>query len=165
MASQTLANGMIIPAETKIVVPATQNVTGGILNAAADVTAKSREAQIETAQKMGVGQKGAGRRKRRRTVKRGGAVNLNAHASLLPSAGSIPGIDPSEISRKHTDNYNAIVAAGVGDKLHSEAPYYPAKTGGKRTKRKAKHGRRHSRTHRRGHNKSTRSHRGSRRNV
>jgi hypothetical protein len=165
MAGQTLSNGQIIPAETKMVLPATQNVQGGILNAAADVTAASREKQIETAQKMGVGQKGAARRKKRRTLKRGGAQNLNAAASLLPSAGSIPGIDPSEIHRNLTDNRNAIVADAAGDKLHSAAPYFPAKAGGKRTKRKSKHGRRNPRTHRRGHNKSTRRHRGSRRNV
>ena len=109
---------------------------------------------------MGVGQKGAGRRKKRRTLKRGGGVNLNAAPSTLPSAGSVPGVDPSKTHRDLTDTLNAIKAAGAGDSLHTAAPYYPAKTGGKRTKRKAKHGRRHSRTHRRGHN-----HRGSRRNV
>lgn len=163
MAGKTLSNGQIIPDQPALVTAKPQMVTGGILNAAADVTAKSREAQIETAQKMGAGQKGAARR--RRKTKRGGAQNLNAPSSLLPSAGSIAGVDPEQTSRENIDRLNAVKSAAVGDKLANAAPYYPAKSGGKRTKRKSKHGRRHSRTHRRGHNKSARNNRRSRRNV
>lgn len=162
MAGQTLSNGQIIPDQPALVTAKPQMVTGGILNAAADVTAKSREAQIETAQKMGAGQKGAGRR---RKTKRGGAENLNAPASLLPTASSVPGVDPTKTHTDLIDHLNAIKSAAVGDKLQNAAPYYPAKSGGKRTKRKAKHGRRHSRTHRRGHNKSTRRHRRGSRHV
>jgi hypothetical protein len=162
MAGQTLSNGQIIPDQPALVTAKQQSVEGGILNAAAGKTIDSNIKQAEVAAKMGAGQKGAGRR---RKTKRGGAQNLNAPASLLPSAGSIPGVDPTDTHIKMIDNLNAIRSAAAGDKLSNAAPYYPAKTGGKRTKRKSKHGRRHPRTHRRGHHKSSRGHRRSRRNV
>ena len=104
---------------------------------------------------MGAGQKG-GRRLR-------GGATLNAPSSLLPSAGSIPGVDPTNTHIAAVDNLNAIRAAAVGDKLHNAAPYYP-KSGGKRTKRKA-NGRRRHRTHRRGNRKSTHSRRRGGRRV
>ena len=157
MSGQTLPNGQIIPAAAPMKFPAAQIVPGGALNAAADVTIAQRQAQIDTAVKMGAGQKGAGRR---RKIKRGGAENLNVHASILHSAGSIPGVDPTNTHIKLTDTLNQIRADRVGDGLHNAAPYYPAKTGGKRTKRKSKHGRRHHRTYRRGNRKSTRTRRG-----
>lgn len=159
MAGQTLANGQIIPPETKMHIPPTQQVQGGILNAAADKTISANQHQAEVAAKMGAGQKGG------RKVKRGGAESLNAPASNLPSAGSIPGVDPTMTHIRLTDHLNSIVAAAAGDKLHNAAPYYPAKSGGKRTKRKSKHGRRHHRTYRRGNRKSTTHRRRSRRNV
>lgn len=162
MVGQTLPNGQIIPEQPALQTAKAQMVPGGILNAAAGKTIESNLKQAETAQKMGAGQKGAARRKK---TKRGGAQNLNAPSSLLPSAGSIAGVDPEQTSRENIDRLNAVKAAAVGDKLANASPYYPAKSGGKRTKRKSKHGRRHSRTHRRGHNKSARNNRRSRRNV
>jgi hypothetical protein len=161
MVGQTLSNGQILPAQITLHTPPAQNAPGGPLNAAADVTIASRQHQIETAQKMGAGQKGG----RKRKLKRGGAQTLNAPSSLLPSAGSIPGVDPTNSHIKAVDTLNAIRAAATGDKLANAAPYYPAKTGGKRTKRRAKHGRRNHRTHRRGHNKSAGTRRRSRRTV
>lgn len=162
MSGTTLPNGQILPPAPALHTPATQQVTGGILNAAADVTMSQRQHQIETASKMGAGQKGAGRRKTKRRF-RGGAT-LNAPASNLPSAGSIPGVDPTNTHIAAVDNLNAIRAAAVGDKLHNAAPYYPAKSGGKRTKRKA-NGRSRNRTHRRGNRKSTHSRRRGGRRV
>jgi hypothetical protein len=161
MVGQTLANGQIIPDQPGMLTAGTQRVDGGVLNGAAQDTINQRNHQIETAAKMGAGQKGAGRRK----PKRGGASNLNVPASLLPTAGSINGVDPTDTHKAIIDNLNQIRASGVGDKLATAAPYYPAKTGGKRTKRKSKHGRRHHRTHRRGNNKSSRTHRRRRSNV
>lgn len=161
MSGQTLPNGQIIPPAALMKFPAPQLVPGGPLNAAADVTIAQRQAQIETAAKMGAGHKGAGRRK----IKRGGADNLNVHPSNLPTANSIPGVDPTNSHIKLTDTLNQIKADRVGDSLHNAAPYYPAKTGGKRTKRKSKHGRRNNRTYRRGNSKSTRSRRRSNRRV
>jgi hypothetical protein len=161
MAGQTLSNGQIIPPEPAMKTHPAQIVPGGILNAAADKTIASTNHQVETAEKMGAGQKGG----RKRRVKRGGATTLNAPSSLLPTAGSIPGVDPTDISIRNVNTLNAIRFAATGDKLVNAAPYYPAKTGGKRTKRKAKHGRRNSRTHRRGHRKSSHGSRRSRRNV
>jgi len=161
MASGTLSAPTVLPPPAMKVAP-TQMVTGGILNNAANITAASREHQIETAQKMGAGQKGAGRR---RKAKRGGATSLNAPSSLLPTAGSVPGVDPTDTHIKIMNGYNDVKAGATYDKAGNLPPYDPHKTGGKRTKRKSKHGRRHSRTHRRGHNKSTRHHRRSRRNV
>ena len=153
MSGQTLPNGQILPPAPALYTPATQQVEGGVLNAAADKTIAARAAQIETAQKMGAGQKGAGRRRTKRKF-RGGAETLNAPASNLPTASSIPGVDPTNSHIAAVDNLNAIRAAAVGDKLHNVAPYSP-KSGGKRTKRKS-NGRRHHRTHRRGHRKSSR---------
>ena len=159
MASTTLSNGQIIPAEVPMKTQPAQVVQGGILNAAADKTIAANAHQAEVAAKMGAGQKGGKRRK----TKRGGAT-LNAPASLLPTASSIPGVDPTDISIRHINSLNAIRAAAAGDKLANAAPYYPAKTGGKRTKRKA-NGRRHNRTHRRGNRKHSNGGRRSRRNV
>lgn len=161
MSGQTLPNGQILPPETKMYTPPAQNVPGGPLNAAADVTITERQKQIEVAQKMGAGQKGG----RKRKFKRGGAQTLNAPSSLLPTAGSIPGVDPTNSHIKAVDTLNAVRAAAAGDKLANAAPYYPAKSGGKRTKRKSKHGRRSNRTHRRRHNKSAGTRRRSHRNV
>ena len=156
-----LPNGQIIPPEVKMVTAPAQTVEGGVLEAAANKTMTSQAHQIEVASKMGAGQKGSGRRR----VKRGGGINLNAPSSLLPSAGSIPGVEPTNSHIEAIDNLNAIRAAATGDKLANAAPYYPAKTGGKRTKRKVKHGRRHHRTHRRGNHKSSSRRHRSRRNV
>lgn len=163
MAGTTLPNGQILPPPTPMYTPPNQTVPGGPLNAAADKTIQATQKQAEVAAKMGAGQKGSGRR--RRTKKRGGAANLNAPASLLPTAGSIPGVDPTNTHIRAVDTYNKIVADAAGDKLSNAAPYYPAKSGGKRTKRKAKHGRGHNRTHRRGNRKSSHGGRRGRRNV
>jgi hypothetical protein len=162
MAGQTLSNGQIIPDQPALVTAKPQNVTGGILNAAAGKTISANIHQAEVAQKMGAGQKGAGKRRR---SKRGGAQSLNAPSSLLPTASSVPGTDPTNTHIKIIDNLNSLKAASVGDKLAGASPYYPAKSGGKRTKRKSKHGRRHTRSNRRGHHKSARSNRRSHRTV
>jgi hypothetical protein len=151
-----------LPTPALATVPA-QNVEGGVLEAAANKTLAAQAHQIETAQKMGVGQKGAGRRKKK--TRRGGGT-LNAPSSLLPTASSIPGVDPTNSHIKGIDNLNAIKAAATYDQASKFPAYDPTpKSGGKRTRRKSKHGRRHHRTHRRGHRKSTRSHRGRNRNV
>lgn len=155
MAGQTLSNGQIIPDQPALVTAKPQLVEGGILNAAAGKTVAANEHQAAVAKAMGAGQKGAGKR---RKARRGGATSLNAPTSLLPTAGSIPGTDPTNTHIGIIDNLNALKAASAGDKLANAAPYYPAKSGGKRTKRKSKHGRRHTRSNRRGHHKSTRRH-------
>ena len=161
MAGQTLANGQIIPAPVSMIIPAAQNVEGGVLNAAADKTITANAKQAEVSRIMGAGQKGG----RKKKIRRGGSTNLNAPSSLLPTASSIPGVDPSTIHRDLVDHLNSVRAAGTGDKLANASPYYPAKSGGKRTKRKIKHGRRNNRTYRRGNHKSSTRRRGSRRNV
>jgi hypothetical protein len=162
MAGKTLPSGQIIPDQPALITAKPQNVTGGILNAAAGKTIDANIKQAEVAAKMGVGQKGAGKRRR---SKRGGAQSLNAPSSLLPSAGSIPGVDPTDTHTALIDHLNQLKASSVGDKLAGASPYYPAKSGGKRTKRKSKHGRRHTRSNRRGHHKSARSNRRSHRTV
>ncbi len=151
-----------LPAPEMKVAPV-QNVEGGVLEAAANKTLAAQAKQVETAQKMGVGQKGAGRRKKK--TRRGGAT-LNAPSSLLPTAGSIPGVDPTNSHIAGINALNAIKAAATYDKASNLPAYDPTpKSGGKRTRRKSKHGRRNNRTHRRGHRKSTRNRRGGNRNV
>lgn len=162
MSGQTLPSGQIIPPEVPMKTLPTQHVEGGILNAAASKTIESNAKQVEAAKHLGAGQKGSGRRK----LRRGGATNLNVPSSNLPSAGTIHGIgDPTDMSKNNMDTLNAIRAASAGDKLANAAPYYPAKSGGKRTKRKSKHGRRSNRTHRRGHSKSSSTRHRRNRNV
>jgi len=145
MSGRTLSNGQILPPPVPMHIPKQSNVPGGALEAAAAVTINSRNHQIATAKAMGVGQKGG----------------ANAPASTLPTAGSIPGVDPTNTHIRNVDNLNAIRAARAGDALANAAPYYPAKKGGRRTK----HGRGRTRAHRRRNHKSSRSRRRSRRRI
>jgi hypothetical protein len=75
---------------------------------------------------------------------------LNAPASNIPTAGSIPGVNPTDIHIQNTNTLNSIRYAGAYDKLINAAPV--KLTGGtkkRKSKSKRKHGRRSKRTHRR----------------
>ena len=148
-------DGRIIHQAPGLYTPPTQNIEGSILEAAAGKTIASNAAQAEAAKSLGAGQKGSGRRRRFR----GGGTNLNAHPVNLPSAGTIPGADPTTQHIKAVDNLNQIRADKVGD---ADINAQPVRLGGRRTKRsrKSKNGRRSKRTHRRGGRKSTHRRRG-----
>ena len=152
----TLASGQIIPGELKFQPPQIQNISGSTLEAASKMTLDSNAKLTETAKAMGAGQRGAGRRKKRR----GGADNLNVHPPMLPEAGTINGVSAIGVHMQNINNQRQISTDAVGDKLMNAQPYDPTPTkGGRRTKRnrKAKNGRRNNRTHRRRHRKSSSS--------
>jgi pyruvate/2-oxoglutarate dehydrogenase complex dihydrolipoamide acyltransferase (E2) component len=158
------ANGQIIPDAPALYKPPAQQINGSALEAAAQKTLASQAAAAEAAQKLGAGQKGAGRRKRKsKKVKRGGAQTMNASPINIPTAGSIPGVDPMKNHLDAVNNLNQIKADGMFDKTLNAQPI--AVGGRRKRSRKAKNGRRHNRTHRRRNHKSTRSHRRSRRAV
>ena len=158
----TLASGQVIPGEPPMHIPGQQSITGSALEAASAKTLASNAALAATAKSMGAGQKGSGRRKKR---KGGAAPNLNAHLPIIPEAGTIKGVSGAGVHLANVNNLNAIRFGAVGDKLLNAQPYDPTPTkGGRRTKRhrKAKNGRDHKRTHRRGSRKSTHRRRRSR---
>jgi pyruvate/2-oxoglutarate dehydrogenase complex dihydrolipoamide acyltransferase (E2) component len=127
---------------------AQRGVPGGIVNAASARTIESINQHAAAARALGAGQKGSSRRRRRH---RGGAAqNLNAQASSIPTAGSIPGVNPTDNHIKAVNTLNAIRYAGSYDKLIN-APPIQLKGGTKKRKSKSKrkNGRRSKRTHRR----------------
>jgi hypothetical protein len=144
-------------------IPAVQNIQGSPLMAASATTIASNARLAETAAKLGAGQKGSGRRKK---IRGGAPLNLNAHLPNLPEAGTISGVSAAGNHLKNVDNLNQIRAGAMYDKLGNAQPYDPAPTptkGGRRTKRHRKtNGRRSNRTHRRRNRKSSNHSRRSR---
>jgi hypothetical protein len=143
-------------------IPGVQNIEGGALEAASAKTLAANAQMAQAAKSLGVGQKGAGRRKRK--MRGGAAPNLNAHAPVIPEAGTVPGVSAMGNHLKNVDNLNQLRASAVGDKLGGLQPYSVG-GGSRRTKRyrKAKNGRSRKRTHRRGNSRSTHRSRRSRR--
>lgn len=130
---------------------AQRGVPGGIINAASSKTVDAINQHAAAAKALGAGQKGSSRkRSHKRRRHRGGSQNLNAPASNVPTAGSIPGVNPTDVHIKNTDTLNAIRYAGAYDKLMN-APPIQLKGGTKKRKSKSKrkNGRRSKRTHRR----------------
>ena len=127
---------------------AQRGVPGGIINAASARTIDGINQHAAAARALGAGQKGSSRRRRRH---RGGAAqNLNAQASNIPTAGSIPGVNPTDNHIKAVDTLNAIRYSGSYDKLINAAPIQvKGGTKKRKSKSKRKHGRRSKRTHRR----------------
>lgn len=120
----------------------TQQMTGSPLDAAANKTIASQQAQAQQVKALGAGQKGSARRKRRR----GGGASV----PQIPEAGTIPGVS---FSNNHVDGINTLNqlrASGAYDKLAGSQPI--VKVGGrtkKRSRKVKKNGRSHKRTHRR----------------
>lgn len=147
----TLPNGQQVASDgPAFQLPTAQkNVTGGIINAASEKTVNAITQHAQAAKALGVGQKGSSRRRRRR-YRGGAAQNLNAPASNIPTAGSIPGVNPTDTHIRGVNTLNNIRYAGAYDKLMNAAPIQ-LKGGTKKRKNKSKrkHGRRSKRTHRR----------------
>ena len=166
----TLPNGQIYPGAPALHPGFVQNVDGGILKAAATSTLAAQAANVAAVKGLGAGQKG-GRKTRRRKYRGGGA---NVVPLQIPSAGSIPGVDPVKNQIAGVDALNHIRTGAMYDKLANAAPY---KVGGSRLRaeneqlagrrkhrrKTKKHGRRISRHHRRSHRKSSHRRRGSNR--
>lgn len=168
----TTSNGQVIlTSGPPLVIPSTQNVQGGLVEAASAKTLASQAAAAQQYKNLGAGQKGAGRRKK----KRGGAQNLNMVPLGLPTANSVPGVNADDVFKASVDLKNQIAADKSYDHLVGTTPIkvggfvirgaedlYPGSGTQADTKRrrKVKHGRRSKRTRRRGNRKS--SHRRSR---
>lgn len=168
----TLPNGQIYPGQPALHPGFVQNVDGGILKAAATSTLAQQAANVEAVKNLGAGQKG-GRRKTRRRVRGGGQ---NVVPLEIPSANSIPGVDPVKNQIAGVDALNHIRTGAMYDNLINSPAY---KVGGfrlrrgpeelaggrKRSRKTKKHGRRHSRHHRRSRRKSSHRSRRSNRRV
>lgn len=168
----TLPNGQIYPGAPVLHPGFSQNVEGGILNAAAAKTLATNAANVAAVKNLGAGQKG-GRRTRKRKHRGGGA---NVVPLEIPTAGSIPGVDPVKNQIAGVDALNQLRMGAMYDKLANAAPYKvggfrireeDGDTGGRRKHRRKtkKHGRRTSRNHRRSKRKSSHRRRGSNRRV
>jgi len=136
--------------------PPTQNITGSAIDAASSKTLADQATAASASKTLGVGQKGARRRRRR-----GGAVNLNAQVPLLPEAGTIKGVSHETNHLNAVNTLNQLKADAVYD---SQINAPPIQLGGRKTKRKS-NGRRKHRTNRRKHSKSTHRSRRTRRRV
>lgn len=148
-----LANGRIIPAEPAMIVGDKQvGVPGGIINAASSKTVDAINQHAAAAKALGAGQKGSSRRRRshKRRHRGGAQPNLNANVPNIPTAGTIPGVNPADNHIKAVNTLNSIRFAGVGDNLINAAPIQlKGGTKKRKSKSKRKHGRRSKRTHRR----------------
>jgi hypothetical protein len=167
----TLPNGQIYPGQPALHPGFVQNVDGGILKAAATSTLAAQAANVAAVKGLGGGQKG-GRRTRRRKRFRGGGPNVVPLE--IPTAGSIPGVDPVKNQIAGVDALNQLRTGAMYDKLAGAPPYKvggsriraePEQLAGRRKHRRKtkKHGRRSSRHHRRSKRKSSHRHRRSNR--
>ena len=139
-------SGRIIPVAPAMYSPPIQKLEGSALDVASSKTINGFQAQAAAARSLGVGQKGAGR-------KRGGA-SLNARIPDLPEAGTITGVSHSQNHLDAVNHLNQIRADKMGDSLINSQPII---LGGK------KHGRRSKRNNRRRKRRTTRRYRRSRR--
>ena len=180
---QIVMNSGDVPKPQPIALP---KLSGSIAQVAAAKTAGDAAQSAAAYTELGAGQKGSSRtRKGRGRRLRGGAAQT-VQPSPLPSAGSIPGVSATGVSKGLTDLQSQLKASASYDKLANAQPMtvkggrrggfllrgaeelYPGSGTQEDTKRKRKtkkkHGRRHNRTHRRKHSRRhTVRRRGSRR--
>jgi hypothetical protein len=140
-------------------IPPLQSITGSVLDAASAKTMSAQQTQAEAARFLGVGQRGAGKRK----FWHGGAANLNAQIPYLPQAGTIKGVSHEMNHLNGVNTLNQIRADKVYDQHINATPIQLAGRRLRKTKRKA-NGRRNNRTYRGKRSKSSRSRRRSSRN-
>ena len=170
----TAANGQVIlTSGAPLDIPQTQNVQGGLIEAASQKTIASQAASAANYKNLGGGQKG-GRRTRKRKSKskrkvRGGAQSLNMVPLGLPTANSVPGVNSDDVLKGSVDLKNQIIADKSYDHLRTATPIkmggfrlrgaeelYPGSGTEEDTKGRRKvNGRRSKRTHRRKRSKST----------
>ena len=161
-------SGQIIMTQAPtMITPPAQNMTGSPIDAAAAKTLSGQALQIAAAKSLGAGQKGAGRRRKRR-----GGANLNASIPSMPTAHSMPGVSADNVFMNATNNLNQLRASAAYDGLQNAPPMqvkggfrlldaesmYPGSgthVDTKRSRRTKKNGSRHKRTHRRISRKSS----------
>jgi hypothetical protein len=163
-------NGQIIMTQTPtMITPSHQNMTGSPIDAAASKTLSGQALQIAAAKSLGAGQKGAGRRRKRR-----GGGGLDASIPTVPQANTINGVSFENNAIKAVNTLNQLRANSMYDGLQNAPPMqvkggfrlsdaesiYPGSgthVDTKRSRRTKKNGSRHKRTHRRiSHKSSTR---------
>ena len=134
----------------------TQNLEGGLLEAAAAKTSSSIAAQAAQAKALGATMRGSGRKFK---IMSGGQIP--AKIPIVPEAHSIPGVSADKTHLALVDNLNALKTDSVYDGMMNETPY---KVGGRKRGRKTKkHGRSKRRSHRRNHRIN--SHHSTKRNL
>lgn len=171
-----------VPKPQPIALP---KLDGSIAQVAAAKTAGDAAQAAAAYKELGAGQKGSSRARKGRGRRLRGGAEQTVQPSNLPSAGSIPGVSATGVSKGLTDLQAQIKASASYDKLTNAQPIkmggrrggfllrgaeelYPGSGTQEDTKRKRKtkkkHGRRHNRTHRRKHSRRhTVRRRGSRR--
>ena len=182
MATTTDSSGRVLVTEApQVKAPPTQMLSGSIAQAAAAKTMDKQAAEAQAFKELGAGQKGAGRRRTKKRKYRGGS-SQNVVASTLPTASSVPGGNPTDVSKKMVEMAAQVKASASYDKMANQPPIkiggfrlrgaedlYPGSGTESETKRKRKtkkkHGRRHRRTHRRSRRKSRNLRRRSRRHL
>lgn len=162
--STTQSNGRIVVTQAPSVKPmALPQITGSIAEVAAAKTASDAADNAAAFKALGAGQKGGSRRRSRGRRYRGGASTVQP--VNIPTAGSIPGQNPTNVGKTMVETLAQLKASSAYDKLTNAQPVqmggfklrgaedlYPGSgtqsdTKGKR-KTKKKHGRSHRRTHR-----------------
>ncbi len=138
------ANGQLIATSVPISTRGfTQQLSGSPLDAAANKTIASQQAQAEQVKALGAGQKGSGKKRRRR----GGGASI----PQMPEAGTIPGVSFANNHVSGINTLNQLRASGAYDKLANAPPV--VKVGGrtkKRSRKSKRNGRSSKRTSRRG---------------
>ena len=150
--------GLVATSPPAQYVPAAQNVTGGIIEAATAKTGASRAEAAAAFKNLGGGQKGGRRRMR------GGSTPANVPPATLPSAGSIPGVSHEKVMEDSVNALNQIKAGAAYDGLRGAQPKL---VGGrkKRSRKTKKNVRNRKRTHRRRVRRSSRVSRRNRRSL
>jgi len=149
---------LVATAGPKMYIPPTQNITGSAIDAASSKTLSDQETAATASRTLGVGQKGAGRRRRR-----GGAVNLNAQVPILPEAGTIRGVSHETNHLNAVNTLNQLKADSIYDSQINAPAFQVA--GRKRKTRRKSNGGRNRRTYRRKYRKSSNRNRRTRRRV
>ena len=97
----------------------TQNIEGGVIDAATKNTMNAQQTQINASKALGAGQRGSSRRRKHK--KRGGA-NMNVSSLYTPSANSIKGVSALNNHINLTNTRNQIVADKSYDVLQNAQP-------------------------------------------
>lgn len=165
-----------------VIAPPPSTISGSIASAATEKTQASREQSAAAFKALGAGQKGARRRTKKGRRRITGGAAQNVVPSIIPTANSVPGANPTDVGQKLAEVAAQLKAGAVYDKLIDATP---RKIGGfrvrgaedmypgsgthvdtkQRRKTKKKNGRRHKRTHRGKRSKSRHLRRRSRRRV
>lgn len=159
-----------------------QEVSGSIAQAAAAKTAADQADHAAAFTALGAGQKGSGRRRTRKGRGRKMRGGEKVQPMNIPTAGSVPGQNPTDIAQKSVEVLAQLKASRAYDGLADATPrevtsadlkggfrlrdaedLYPGSGTQSDSKRKRKTKKKHGRGHRRTHRGKRRKHRTVRR--